>query len=192
VTHDGRGDPDGQRGRVCQHYRLASVWHPKLAGPSRRLTAIERLALAPSLSPMIRARAWQRANRCERWLASTASHTSPSAAMPLRPKPNTSNRISHRHTTVTHFGPPDSATPHRDARMTPPLRKSPRRAPPREATSLTRHPATHFKVCEPCQHCPRHLLGLDGSQTSQTMASSSELTSGTPEAGWPSASGLQC
>jgi len=50
-------DPDGERGRVCQYYRLASAWHTQRAGWSRRLTATGRLALPLSLRPIVQERA---------------------------------------------------------------------------------------------------------------------------------------
>ncbi len=52
----GSGDPDGGRGRDCQHYRLVTTFHRHRAGRTRRLTSISKLALPQSLWPSVASR----------------------------------------------------------------------------------------------------------------------------------------
>jgi hypothetical protein len=52
------GDPDGESYRDCQHYGLVLPFRPQPRGRSRRVTALGKVALPPSLWPEIAARVW--------------------------------------------------------------------------------------------------------------------------------------
>ncbi len=49
-------DPDGGRGRDCQHYRLVAAFHRRRAGRLRRLTSVSKVALPQSLWPSVASR----------------------------------------------------------------------------------------------------------------------------------------